>query len=357
MTQGILSTIGRTPLVELTRVFKNRGIRLFGKMEQLNPGGSIKDRPAANIIQHGLASGAIRPDSIVIESSSGNMGIGLAQVCAYFNLRFICVVDPKITALNIALLKAYNARVEVVRERDAATGEYLPARIRRVKELVDQYKNSYWPNQYINEHNSGAHYKTMQEIANSMNGKLDYIFCATSTCGTLRGCSEYIRQNNLQTRVVAVDAVGSIIFGGQSAKRLIPGHGASIVPGLFYEGLADQCVQVTDRECVVGCHRLLRDEAFLAGGSSGAIIAAIEKCLPTISQGSTSVAIFPDRGERYLDTIYSREWIKENFGDVPTLWPLKTEEEHLKMLQENFRVQESPSGRKVAENAEEHVEV
>ncbi len=319
MNEGILSTIGGTPLVELTRVFKDRGIQLYGKMEQFNPGGSVKDRSALNIIQRGLRSGAIRPDSIVIESSSGNMGIGLAQVCAYYKLRFICVVDPKTTAQNITLLKTYNAEVEIVQEPDAITGEYLPARIERVKELMKRFKSSFWPNQYGNRHNSEAHRGTMREISEAMNGSFDFLFCAASTCGTLRGCAEYKEHHHLRARIVAVDAVGSVIFGGQSSRRLIPGHGAAVVPALHRRDLADECVHVTDLECVVGCHRLLRDEAFLAGGSSGAIVAAIEKFLPRIPQGSICVAIFPDRGERYLDTIYSPEWIVKQFGQISNL--------------------------------------
>jgi cysteine synthase A len=320
MNPGILSVIGNTPLVQLARVYDDHDIQILGKLEQFNPGGSIKDRPSAHIIEQGLRSGAIRPDSTIIESSSGNMGIGLAQICAYHLLRFICVVDPKITATNLALLEAYNATIEMVAERDFVTGEYLPARIKRVKQLMHQIKNSYWPNQYASRLNSEAHYRTMEEIAIATDGRFDYLFCAASTCGTLRGCAEYMKRNGLQGRIVAVDAVGSVIFGGPSCKRLIPGHGASIVPELFNEYLADECVHVTDKECVVGCHRLLRKEALLAGGSSGAVVAAIGKTLTRIPRGSTCVAIFPDRGERYLDTIYSRQWVEEKLGEIPDLW-------------------------------------
>jgi N-(2-amino-2-carboxyethyl)-L-glutamate synthase len=319
INEGILSIVGNTPLVKFTRVFDSRDIQFFAKLEQFNPGGSIKDRPAVNIISHGLNSGAIGPNSVIIESSSGNMGIGLAQVCAYHKLRFICVVDSKTTVQNVNLLKAYNAEVEIVSEPDAVTGEYLTARIRKVKDLLSGIEGSFWPNQYACEQNSDAHYRTMQEIAISMNSKIDYLFCATSTCGTLRGCAEYKKRNHLNTRIVAVDAVGSAIFGGNRSKRLIPGHGAAIVPELYSDDLADECIRVTDLECVVGCHRLLRHEAFLAGGSSGGIIAAIQQSLGKIQRGSICVAVLPDRGERYLDTIYSREWVTKHFGDITRL--------------------------------------
>lgn len=324
-SEGVLALIGNTPLVELTRLFRDLDIRFFAKLEQFNPGGSTKDRPALNIIQHGLQTGAIQPDTIIVESSSGNMGIGLAQVCSYYKLRFICVVDPKTTAQNINLLKAYNAQVEMVEEPDPVTGEYLPSRIRRVRELVHLLENSFWPNQYANRQNPGAHYRTMHEIVSAVDYKLDYLFCATSTCGTLRGCVEFKNRNKLATRIIAVDAVGSVIFGGIKRKRLIPGHGAAIVPQLYNRDLVDYCVHASDLDCVVGCHRLLQEEAILAGGSSGAIVSAVRQYAPNLPPGSVCAAIFADRGERYLDTIYSPVWIQENFGEISSLWKDPTE--------------------------------
>src|SRR5579864_939893 len=320
INQSILSVIGHTPLVELTRVFGIGKIRFFAKLEQFNPGGSTKDRPALNIIQHGLETGAIRQGTVIVESSSGNMGIGLAQICAYHKLRFICVVDPKTTMQNICLLRAYNAEVEFVMEPDCETGEYLPARIQRVKELVQRFDDSFWPNQYANEHNSGAHSKTMHEIVTALDYNVDYVFCATSTCGTLRGCAEYKKENRLKTKIIAVDAAGSVIFNSPKQKRLIPGHGAALMPGLYRPGLTDDYVHVTDLDCVVGCHRLMQEEAILAGGSSGAIITAGQRYSRNLPLGSVCAAILADRGDRYLDTIYSSEWIKEHFGEISHLW-------------------------------------
>jgi cysteine synthase A len=320
MNTGILSAIGNTPLVELTKVFGKTPFRLYAKLESLNPGGSIKDRPAFKILSEGMRSGEISPDAVVVESSSGNMGIGLAQACSYFGLRFICVVDPKTTAQNIRLLKTYGAHIDKVTEPDLATGEYLQARINRVKELVATIKNAYWPNQYANTNNSNVHHQTMREIVEALGGRLDMMFCATSTCGTLRGCAEYVRAHGLKTRIIAVDAVGSVIFGGERGKRLVPGHGAAFRPALFKPNLADECVQVTDLECITGCRLLARREAILSGGSSGAVIMAINHLRPFIASDSVCAAILPDRGERYLDTIYSDEWVQRHFGDVSYLW-------------------------------------
>jgi cysteine synthase A len=325
MFEGILSAVGSTPLVRLTKVIGDIHFRLFAKLEALNPGGSMKDRPAISIIKHGLETGEIKPNTVIIESSSGNMGIGLAQACSYFGLRFICVVDSKTTSQNLKLLRAYGVDIDLVPDPDPVTGEFLKARLDRVQHLLATIENSFWPNQYANRYNPLAHHQTMQEIVLAVDGRLDYVFCATSTCGTMRGCAEYVRKHNLPTKVIGVDAIGSVIFGGPSAKRLIPGHGAGVRPELFQPDLADRHILVSDLDCIIGCRRLARKEAILAGGSSGAIVRAVELVKDEIESGATCAIILPDRGERYLDTIYSDEWVKEHFGDVSHLWLNTTE--------------------------------
>ncbi len=316
MYEGILSTIGGTPLVKLTRLFRSSGFNLYAKMEAFNPGGSIKDRVALSIIKNAIDIGLIKSGDTVIESSSGNMGIGLAQACAYYGLRFICVIDPKTTRLNVEILKAFGATVDLVSTPDPQTGEFLQARINRVKALLRNIDNSFWPDQYRNLDNPVAHHQTMHEIARALDGNIDYLFCSTSTCGTMRGCAEYIRTNKLRTKVYAVDAVGSAIFGGKSAKRLIPGHGAAVRSELYQMGLADECIHVTDIQCIVGCRRLVQEEAILAGGSSGAVIMAVNTVSHLIPKGANCVVILPDRGERYLDTIFSNEWAGKHFGNI-----------------------------------------
>src|SRR5262245_13318165 len=157
-----------------------------------------------------MQTGAVKPGTVVIESSSGNLGIGLAQACGYLGLRFICVVDPKTTSQNIRILKAYGAEIDMVSEPDPVTGEFLQTRIDRVQDLLRAIECSFWTNQYANPSNARAHYRTtMKEIAAALQGKIDYVFVATSTCGTLRGCAEYVRDHELGTRVFAVDAQGS----------------------------------------------------------------------------------------------------------------------------------------------------
>jgi 2,3-diaminopropionate biosynthesis protein SbnA len=321
MSKGILGTIGNTPLIELQQFLSYKHFQLFGKLEMFNPGGSIKDRPALKIIKQAFETGKINSETTIIESSSGNLGIGLAQICSFLNLHFICVIDLRTTTQNINILKAYGADIVLINNPDPVTGDFLPARIDRVKSLLTEIPNSFWCNQYSNLNNSYAHYQTMEEIITAFKGEqVDYLFCSTSTCGTLRGCSEYIKNNNLKTKVIAVDVEGSVIFGGKRSQRLIPGPGAARVPELYQPGLEDEHIYISDLDCIVGCRRLLRQEAILAGGSSGGVLTAIEKKRQEIPDGAICVAICCDRGERYLDTIYSDVWVEKHFGNVSHLW-------------------------------------
>ncbi|MDH6626477.1 2,3-diaminopropionate biosynthesis protein SbnA [Streptomyces sp. LBL] len=327
VAKGLPDAIGGTPLVALDRLLPGFPSRVYAKMEHFNPGGSIKDRTAVRLLAAKVHSGEIDPRrSVVVESSSGNLGVGLAQLCRYFGLRFVCVVDARTTTRNIAMLRAYRAEVEVVRRPDPETGEYLPARLRRVRELVASTPDAYWPNQYANPDNPRAHHLTMAEIDRALGGRVDYLFTAVSTFGTLRGCAEYIRSHGLRTTVVGVDAQGSAIFGNPPGPRLLPGHGAGIRPPLADPSLADEVVHVPDLDSVAACRRLVMREAVLAGASSGAVVSALEQLAPGIPEGSNCVLVFPDGGDRYLDTVYCDEWVTQRFGDVAHLWkaPLTT---------------------------------
>jgi cysteine synthase A len=219
------------------------------------------------------------------------------------------------------LLRAYGAEIECVSALDTPTGSYLPGRQSRAKALGER-RDWYWTNQYANPANALAHQLTMAEIVDAVDGPVDYVFVATSTCGTLRGCVEYARQaanpKLAGTRFVAVDAVGSITFGGEVGPRLLPGHGVAVLPGLYAPDLADEVFRVDDRDCVDGCRRLLDREALLAGGSSGGVVVAVERLLARrpLRPGGTIVAVLADGGDRYLDTVYCDEWVRQHFGDA-----------------------------------------
>lgn len=320
--QGVLTAVGETPIVLLRKVYPNLPFQLYAKLEALNPGGSIKDRPAREILREAIQRGEVDRNTVIVESSSGNMGIGLAQACAYYGLRFICVVDIKATRQNLQLLEIYGAEISRVTEPDPATGELLPARIQRVRELLVEHGNAFWPNQYANEENSGAHFRTtMQEVATALDHRVDFLLCATSTCGTVRGCGEYVRKHRMSTRIVAVDSVGSLIFSNQQGPRYLPGMGAGVRPPLCDLRFIDEHVLISDLECVLACRRLVRKEGILAGASSGGLIAAVDKLRDRIPAGANCVIILPDRGERYVDTVYSDTWVREHFGEVSGLWP------------------------------------
>nr|WP_249902217.1 2,3-diaminopropionate biosynthesis protein SbnA [Paenibacillus sp. PK3_47] len=311
---GILSKIGNTPLIKLNTLFRNSKFEVYAKLELLNPGGSAKDRPALRMITEAWKEGSIGPGSVIIESSSGNMAISLAMICSCLGMRFICVVDPRTTRTNLQILKALNAEIAYVDEPDPETGEFLPARLNRVQQLLREMPGSYWPNQYGNPHNYLSHYHTtMKEMVTALE-RLDYLFCSVSTCGTIRGLAEYARDHGLKTKIIAVDAEGSIIFGGKKGKRRFPGLGAGIVPPFYRQDLIHRNLYVSDWEIVEGCRALAQQESILAGASSGGNIAAVRQMEQEIEAGAVCAVILHDRGERYLDTVFSESWVQREFG-------------------------------------------
>lgn len=317
---GIVEAIGSTPLIGLNRLFEGEAFRVFGKLEWMNPGGSAKDRPALYMVREAMKRGEITSETVVIESSSGNLAISLAQLCCYAGLRFICVVDPRTTEQHKQIIRSFHGEIDLVTEPDRETGEFLPARIRRVKELQQQIPNAYWTNQYGNPDNYLAHAETTMKEIGDVLGPIDYLFCGVSSCGTIRGCMEYIRSRGWPTRIVAVDAEGSVIFGGQKGPRKFPGLGAGMTPPLHRDDLADLVLHMSDTDCVRGCRELVRRESILAGASSGAVVSAIRKLSHSIPAGAVCAAILPDRGERYLDTVYNDEWVRRELGADPMSW-------------------------------------
>ncbi|TCO11085.1 2,3-diaminopropionate biosynthesis protein SbnA [Natronoflexus pectinivorans] len=311
---NILSTIGKTPLVDLSRFSKKRGFSVFGKLECFNPGGSIKDRTALNMLSQALESGEIKPGDTIIESSSGNMALGLAQACKFYHIKLIVVIDPKLNVHTEKLLKAYGVKLIKI-THPKLHGGYLESRLQKVEELLAQNPSFHCLNQYENAANPITHYQTMNEIVHQLDQNVDYMFISTGTCGTLMGCAQYVYDNHLPTKIIAVDAIGSVIFGQKESLRLITGHGSGKPSNFLNLDLVDDAIYISDEESVQGCWNLLENEAILGGGSSGAVISAIEKYASVIADGSNCVGILCDRGERYLDTVYNKTWVKEHFAD------------------------------------------
>jgi N-(2-amino-2-carboxyethyl)-L-glutamate synthase len=319
---SVLETIGKTPLIELTGFLPRGPVQLFLKLEAANPGGSAKDRPAVKMIEDALRSGELRKDAVVIESSSGNMGVGLAQACAWYGLRFICVVDPLTDAGTLAAMRAFGAEIDRVSVPEGPGANPLAARLERVAHLVATLEGAYWPNQYANPLNPEAHARgTMAEIDEALRGAVAGVFVGVGTTGTLGGCLDFIEANDRSTRVTAVDALGSVLFGGDPGERRIPGMGAGRIPPLARQrwngrAMAPRVLRVTDLDCVVGCRRLARTDALLVGGSAGGVLQAVRSCHRSLPAGRY-VAVAADSGHRYLDTVFDDAWVEEVLGCPP----------------------------------------
>ncbi|MHC8385052.1 2,3-diaminopropionate biosynthesis protein SbnA [Pseudomonas sp. LB3P14] len=286
------------------------------KLEGLNPAGSVKMKTAQWLIADQERRGGIAHDSVLIESSSGSLGVALSLICAQRGYRFRCVVDPNTTAQNIKLMKAYGAEVVVIDTRDE-NGGFLGSRIQYIKDLSSKDARYLWLNQYANPENPRAHaHTTARSIAEQFE-HIDYLFVGAGTTGTLMGCVQYFRANRPTTRIVAVDSVGSVTFGGEPGKRHIPGLGTSRRPEIFSKEGIDAFQMVSEADTVAMCRYLARTNGVLAGGSTGTVLAAVYACRQQLQANAVIVAISPDMGERYLDSVYDDAWVKERFGTRP----------------------------------------
>ncbi|PRX50351.1 cysteine synthase A [Prauserella shujinwangii] len=307
--ESVLDCVGGTPVVALRRLFPGPDVEVLAKLELMNPGGSMKDRSARYIVESGLRDGTIPPGCRLVESSSGNFGIALAMAARVHGLEFTCVVDPKTTKANVAILRRLGADVETVSEPDESGG-YLGTRLRRVRELLAAVPGSVWVNQYANDRNWQAYYHgTGAELAEQLAHPPGYLFAAVSTTGSILGCARRLRERFPGLRVVAVDAAGSVVFGGAPGHRELPGIGSSRVPELCRPDEVDEVVHVDDVDAALGCRELLATEGIFAGGSSGSVVAAVARTLPRLPKPCRVVAILPDRGDRYLDLVYDDDWL------------------------------------------------
>ena len=310
VADSVLECIGGTPIVRLGRLFDGP-VEVLAKLEFLNPGGSLKDRPARFIVEHGLEHKWINRRTHIIESSSGNFGIALAMVARAHRLDFTCVVDPKTSRANLQILRRMGAKVEVVTTPDAYGG-YLQTRIERVRDLLDHIPNARWINQYANELSWMAHYSGIgEEVVDQLERPVDVLLAAVSTSATVLGVGRRLRKCWPDVRVIAVDAVGSVALGGAPGPRELPGIGSSRVPELLRTEELDDVVFVSDYDAGRACRELLAAEGIFAGGSSGSVIAALQTLMPGLSVDTRVLALLADRGERYLDLVYDDDWLEE----------------------------------------------
>ncbi|UFR01709.1 2,3-diaminopropionate biosynthesis protein SbnA [Streptomyces sp. Go40/10] len=297
--------------VDLEPVF---GHRLYLKCEGFNFAGSIKLKAANEMVESAERDGSLTPDSILVESSSGNLGVALSMIAASKGHRFLCVTDPRCNLSTKLLMEALGSHVHVVTDLDA-NGGFLGTRLEYVRALCASDDRYVWLSQYTNAGNWRAHFRTTApEIARQF-PRLDVLFVGTGTAGTLMGCARYFREWRRPVRIVAVDSMGSVAFGGTPGRRMIPGLGMSMRPPLLDESYVDEVVRVEEADTIRTCHRLAR-RGFLFGGSTGTVVSAATDWLSRHgSRGLTAVAIAPDLGERYLDTIYQTNWLQDLYGE------------------------------------------
>jgi len=287
--------------------------RLVIKLEGFNSTGSIKMKTAERMFNNALLAGTIGADTVLIESSSGNLGLALATIAASRGLRFVCVTDPRCNERTLAELLALGADVVIVDQPDESGG-FLQSRIDYVRRRCTEDDRLVWFNQYANDGNWEAHRDTTAPELLQDVPELDVLFIGAGTCGTLRGCSEYFRRVAPHVTLVGVDSVGSVIFGGPGGTRHIPGLGASIVPAHYRPDLIDDQVMVPETASILMC-RQLAERGLLLGGSSGTVVAGAVEWLERHDPNGTmtAAAISADFGDKYLETIYNDAWVDTRF--------------------------------------------
>lgn len=291
------------------------GSSLYLKLEGLNPAGSVKMKTARELISAGEASGRLSPGTRLVESSSGSLGIALACIAAARGYALTILTDPNASHRSVQHMRALGTTVEVVTRRDL-NGGFLDTRLARIRDMLAADPELVWLNQYENPANPGAHRRyTFPEIVRGC-GEPDWLFVGAGTTGTLMGCLEGIRDLGASTRLVAVDSVGSVTFGTPPGPRHIPGLGTSVRPPIFVDAPELLKVHVDEIHAVRMCRRMATERGVLVGGSTGTVLAAVAAMAAELPTGSTVVALSPDLGERYLDTVYDDAWACARFGDT-----------------------------------------
>lgn len=309
---GLLSAIGHTPLVDLSAGFPGQA-RVWGKLESFNPGGSAKDRTARAMVADATEKGLLYPGAVAVESSSGNLGIALAREAVAGGWEFHCVVDPRTNQATLSMIRALGAVLHPVTEPDPETGDWLTARRNLVARLKDEL-GAVNLDQYSNRAAFDAHnHGTMAEIVQQLGHAPEMVVVAVSTTGTIGGCLRHVREHGYDTKVVAVDAEGSVLFDGARGERILPGYGAGVVTELSKEVEPDRVLRAEAFEAIHAARILASSTGFVPGASGGAVAWAVEKL---VREGAASeiVGVFHDDGRAYLDTVYNDEWVNEQLG-------------------------------------------
>jgi N-(2-amino-2-carboxyethyl)-L-glutamate synthase len=297
--------------VDLGGIFEQS---LFLKCEGFNFAGSVKLKAANEMVEAAERNGILRPGSVLVESSSGNLGVALSMIAASKGYGFICVTDSRCNLTTRLLMEALGSEVHVITEPDPISG-YLGARMNYVRALCASDDRCVWLNQYTNAEAWKAHYRTTAPAIARQFPELDVLFVGAGTTGTLMGCARYFQERHPSVRIVAIDPVGSVSFGTPASRRMIPGLGMNVRPPLLDESYVDEVIHVEEADAIRACHRMAR-RGFLFGGSTGTVVSGAMSWLARNDANDlTAVAIAPDLGERYLDTIYQTNWVNDLYGD------------------------------------------
>ncbi len=299
--KNIAELIGHTPLLDITDIFnKDKNAKVLAKLECFNPAGSIKDRAALSMINDAERKGLLKTDSVVIEPTSGNTGIGLCAVCASRGYKVILTMPETMSIERRKLLAAYGAEIILTEGKLGMAGA-----VEKAEELSKEYENSFIPSQFENPANPDAHYSTTgPEIFEDTDGEIDILVACVGTGGTLSGTGRYLKEKNPDIKVVAVEPYDSpLLSEGKAGPHKIQGIGANFVPENLDNSVYDEVITIKTEEAYDACRKLAKGAGVLVGISSGAaaFVAATLANLPE-NKGKTIVAILPDTGERYLST-------------------------------------------------------
>ena len=299
--KNIAELIGHTPLLDITDIFDDKiNATILAKLEYFNPAGSIKDRAALSMINDAETKGLLSSDSVIIEPTSGNTGIGLCAVCASRGYKVILTMPETMSIERQKLLSAYGAEIVLT---SGALG--MSGAVDKALELAKEYKNSFIPSQFENPSNPYAHYSTTgPEIFEDTDGNVDILVACVGTGGTLSGTGKYLKEQNPDIKIVAVEPYDSpLLSKGVAGPHKIQGIGANFIPENLDKTIYDEIITTTTEEAYSSCRLLGKEAGVLAGISSGAAISAAKKLakLPE-NKGKTIVVILPDTGERYLST-------------------------------------------------------
>ncbi|HUR78000.1 MAG TPA: cystathionine beta-synthase [Acidimicrobiales bacterium] len=312
VADSLLDLVGNTPLVRLDRMGKGLPCHLLAKLEFLNAGGSVKDRPAVAMIDAAERDGLLEPGGTIVEPTSGNTGVGLAIVAARRGYRCVFIMPDKMSAEKIALLRAYGAEVIVC--PTAVSPEHPDSYYSVAARLSAEIPNAFRPDQYSNQANPQAHFDTTgPEIWRQTAGRVTHFVAGIGTGGTITGVGRYLKSQNAHVQIVGADPEGSVYSGGSGRPYLVEGIGEDFWPTTYDAAVVDRVVMVTDQDSFLTARRVTREEGILVGGSAGTAVWAAVQIGRELTADDVVVVLIPDSGRGYLSKLYNDGWMAD-FG-------------------------------------------